>query len=100
MKLRNKKVLAGTLLRVFGKNGQGLTASGRIMRVEHTQNVHFYPPNRYYNIRLTHISGPLAGIELNFPSITANKAKLQNTCKCSAYPYPHRKGSGKCQNPQ
>ena len=87
----------GQLLIVRGTLGQGLTARGRTMKSPMRQVVSFKHPNNFYSIRLSHISGPLSGIELHFAVAHARKAKRQPICACGAYPYPHNKGKGSCQ---
>lgn len=92
-----KLIEAGQLLIVRGTLGQGLTARGRVMKSPIKQFVQFKPPNKFYSIRLEHLSGPLAGIHLHFAIAFARKSRQQPICVCDAYLYPHNKGRGKCQ---
>jgi len=82
---------------VRGSPAQGLTTRGRVMQSPMEQLVIFTAPNRYFNIRLMHVSGPMKGIHMQFKCALARKAKIQSTCVCDAYAYPHRKGKGQCQ---
>lgn len=86
------------LLVVRGSPGLGLTARGRVMQSPINQLVQFKSPNRYYNLHLVHIAGPMKGLHIKFQKAIAHKARREDTCWCDAYRFPHRKGAGPCQN--
>jgi len=81
---------------VRGNSSSGLTARGRVMQSPMDQLVVHKLPNKFYNIRLTHVSGPMKGIHMEFKCALARKARVQNVCLCPAYSYPHNKGKGAC----
>jgi hypothetical protein len=83
------------LLIVRGSSGEGLTARGRVMQSPIDQIVNFQHPNKYHNIRLKHIRGPMRGVHVQFAIALARKARVQPLCLCGAYPYPHKE-SKKC----
>ena len=91
-----KELKANTHLVVRGNESLGLTARGRTMKVEETQVVTFKPPNKYYDLRLRHIGGPLKGVLIHFRVAHARKAETRAICTCPTYSWPHIKGSGKC----
>ena len=94
---RRKNIEKGTLFKVRGTPEQGLTASGRLMRSPIAQKVGFTHPNKFYNITLEHITGPLKGLTIKFSLIEARKAHVHPVCLCEAYDWPHRTGAGKCE---
>lgn len=67
------------------------------MSVPFAQEVEFLQPNRFFNLVLTHVSGPLRGADVHFTSVQAKKAPISVICSCQAYNHPHAKGRGKCQ---
>lgn len=86
----------GQLLTVRGDLEAGLCQRGRTMISPFRQVVRFKHPNRFYNLRLEHISGPLAGVQIHFAIAFARKASSRPICGCAAYPWPHVKGKGEC----
>ena len=92
-----KLIKKGQLLIVRGTLGQGLTARGRVMKSPIDQEIRFIHPNKFYNLRLEHIRGPLTGVQLHFAVARARKSSQQPICVCDAYPWPHIKGIKKCQ---
>jgi len=92
-----KSITKGKLLVVRGTQGQGLTARGRIMQSPMDQIVQWTSPNKYHDIRLVHITGPMKGVVVQFSVAFARKARISNVCLCRAYPYPHQIGRGQCK---
>ena len=93
----SKTIAKYQLLIVRGTEGQGLTARGRVMQSPIDQIVQFTSPNKFYNIRLRHIVGPMKGVVIQFSVAFARKAKINRVCLCEAYSYPHQIGRGQCQ---
>jgi len=60
------------------------------------QYIEFTPPNRFHDIYLVHVSGPMKGVEIRFSVAFARNAPVAVPCRCDAYAYPHRKGKGQC----
>jgi hypothetical protein len=92
-----KEILSGDLLIVRGTKEVGLTPRGRMMRSPFNQKVRFIHPNKFLNIKLEHIAGPMKGIVIAFACAEARKAHIRPVCLCQAYDWPHRTGAGKCQ---
>ena len=92
-----KNIEKGQLLIVRGTKELGLTPRGRMMRSPMYQHVGYTHPNRFFNIKLEHIAGPMKGICVQFAVCEARKAHIKPVCLCSDYPWPHRTGAGKCK---